>query len=162
MLRRRSMAMTAAGVPTDGRGNRLSSVGDIIPITDDEKKRWSSVSSDVGKDGSYLTGLGLGSQSTDAQRQNRVYHAQGHQLNQRLPVQYDKEAEEHLDDRLELARRNSIDHAAIKRASYVSSSVSVCLRRGLVMGYHRILLTGRVIGHQNDAYSAAAQGVNPV
>lgn len=105
------MAMTAAGIPTDGRGNRLSSMGEVLPLSDDEKKRWSSVS-DMDKNGAYLAGLGLG--ETQAQAQRPAYSAQ-----QQLPVQVDEE--ERLDDRLALARRNSIDHATLKRASYVFS-----------------------------------------
>lgn len=108
------MAMTAAGIPTDGRGNRLSSMGEVLPLSDDEKKRWSSVS-DMDKNGAYLAGLGLGETQSQMQTQAQrpAYTAQ-----QQLPVQVDEE--ERLDDRLALARRNSIDHATLKRASYVS------------------------------------------
>ena len=114
MLRRRSMAMTAAGVPTDGRGNRLSTTGEIVPISDDEKKRWSSIS-DMDKSASYLAGLGLAETQKPAYAMGPQQTYETHQRQQQLHVQAD--AEETLDDRLALARRNSMDHAAAKRAS---------------------------------------------
>ena len=112
------MAMTAAGVPTDGRGNRLSTTGEVVPISKDEKKRWSSVS-DMDKNGAYLAGLGLAETQAQAQKPAYTAHGQAQQVYggqaQQLPVQVDEE--ERLDDQLALARRNSMDHMALKRAS---------------------------------------------
>jgi hypothetical protein len=115
------MAMTAAGIPTDGRGNRLSAMGEIVPISEDEKKRWSSVS-DIDKHGAYLAGLGLAESQTQrpvyashAQQAPQTYNHKGQ--TQGLPVNVKMDEEEQLDDQLTLARRNSMDHAALKRAS---------------------------------------------
>lgn len=101
MVRRRSMAMSAAGVQNDGRGNRLSVQGDIIPLSDDEKKRWSLASNnDMSSQShnSYMAGLGFAPQG----KRSSASHG---------------DEEERLDDRLAAARRNSIEHATVQRAS---------------------------------------------
>jgi hypothetical protein len=102
MVRRRSMALSASGVPHAGMANRLSvnmAPGDSSTVVGSEhaEKRWSDQSAGVG----YYNG------AEGVVRRSSVM---------KEPITVSDE-EERLESDLEIARRNSRDHAVLQRAS---------------------------------------------
>lgn len=103
MVRRRSMALSASGIPHDGFGNRLSvnmPAGESSTAvgSDNLEKRWSNASYAGGYYNNPTGGVGV---------------------DRRSSVMKDGlgEEEERLDNELETARRNSREHAVVQRAS---------------------------------------------
>jgi hypothetical protein len=106
MVRRRSMAFSASGIPHDGMGNRLSvsmpgNGESSTAVGSEAEKRWSSQPNNVGN---YYSNGGV---EPGVARRSSV-------MKDQMSL---SDEEERLESDLEVARRNSRDHATLQRAS---------------------------------------------
>lgn len=104
MVRRRSMAFSASGIPHDGMGNRLSvsmPADSSTAVGSEAEKRWSSQSNNVVN---YYSGAGV---EPGVVRRSSV-------MKDQMSL---SDEEERLESDLEVARRNSREHATLQRAS---------------------------------------------